>query len=50
MYTTVQSYGIGKICFAFERRFSSRLHLFDKKYSKNFNIVKWLKIVKIVII
>ncbi len=47
MYTTVQSYGIGKIFYAFERRLSSMLNLFDKKYSKNSNIVKWLKIVKI---
>ncbi len=39
MYTTVQSYGIGKICYAFERRFSSMLHLFDKNAVKT--LILW---------
>ncbi len=39
MYTTIQKLGVGKI---FKRFWTSLLlHLFDQKYSKNCNIMKY---------
>ncbi len=42
-FTVVQKFGVGKILKYFWKNCfcSTRLHLFDQKYSKNSNIVKY---------
>ncbi len=44
MYTTVKKFQVSKIVmFLKEDYFSPKLHLFNKKYTKNSNIVKMIK-------
>ncbi len=40
-YTTIQKFVVSKIEFFFIREVSYRLHLFDQRYNKNSQIMKY---------